>query len=105
MEDELKTVAGQTEEIKSNWIAAQGKVQLLEKTKVELEGQARQVAVLKAKNQIDLLDFKIDIVGDHPDDWDEIREMRSTIDAQSERLKRVESIEAKLSNEVFLLRG
>ena len=70
-----------------------------------MEGQARQVAVLKAKNQIDLLDFKIDVVGDDPDDWDEIREMRSTIDAQSERLKRVESTEAKLSNEVFLLRG
>ena len=48
---------------------------------MELEGQARQVAVLKAKNQIDLLDFKIDVVGDDPDDWDEIREMRSTIDA------------------------
>ena len=42
--------------------------------------QAR-FADLKAKNQIDLLDFKIDVVGDDPDDWDEIREMRSTIDA------------------------
>ena len=52
-----------------------------------------------------MLDFKIDVVGDDPDDWDEIREMRSTIDAQSERLKRVETSEAKLSNEVFLLRG
>ena len=52
-----------------------------------------------------MLDFKIDVVGDDPDDWDEIREMRSTIDAQSERLKRVEGSEAKLSNEVFLLRG
>ena len=76
VEDELQTVSGQTEEIKNNWLAAQGKVQLLEKTKVELEGKARQVAVLKAKNQIDLLDFKIDVVGDNPDDWDEIHDMR-----------------------------
>ena len=52
-----------------------------------------------------MLDFKIDVVGDNPDDWDEIREMRSTIDAQSERLKRFESSETKLSNEVFVLRG
>ena len=61
---------------------------------MELEGQARQVAVLKAKNQIDLFDFKIKVVGDNPDDWDEIRDMRSTIDVQTERLQRVETNEA-----------
>ena len=60
--------------------------------------------MLKAKNQIDLLDFKIAVVGDHPDDWDEIRSMRATIDQQERNLQSLTASEASLSEEVRQLR-
>ena len=63
------------------------------------------MAVLKAKNQIDLLDFKIEVVGDNPDDWDEIKDMRSTIDDQTERIQVLEKSDAQLKNEVSFLKS
>ena len=63
------------------------------------------MAVLKAKNQIDLLDFKIEVVGDNPDDWDEIKDMRSTIEDQTERIQVLEKSDAQLKNEVSFLKS
>ena len=63
------------------------------------------MAVLKAKNQIDLLDFKIEVVGDNPDDWDEIRDMRGTIHVQTERIQGLEKSDAQLKSEVQFLRS
>ena len=62
--------------------------------------------ILKAKNSIDLLDFKLKIVGDNsPDDWEEMKRMRSQIEEQSARLAKYETSEAKLSDELKTLRG
>ena len=63
------------------------------------------MAVLKAKNQIDLFDFKIEVVGDNPDDWDEIRDMRGTIHVQTERIQGLEKSDAQLKSEVQFLRS
>ena len=51
------------------------------------------------------MDFKIEVVGDNPDDWDEIREMRSTIHGQTDRIQVLEKSDAQLKNEVQFLRS
>ena len=53
------------------------KVQLLEHTKQQLKEKEKQVSSLKTKNSIDLLDFKVSVVSDQPDDWEEIKELRA----------------------------
>ena len=53
------------------------KVQLLEHTKQQLKEKEKQVSTLKTKNSIDLLDFKVSVVSDQPDDWEEIKELRA----------------------------
>jgi len=60
---------------------------------------------LKAKNSIDLLDFKVSVVGDSPDDWDEIKSMRQQVTEQTARLNKYERSETKLIEEVKLLRN
>lgn len=61
--------------------------------------------MLKAKNSIDLLDFKVSVVGDSPDDWDEIKSMRTQVKDQTARLNKYERSETKLIEEVKLLRN
>ena len=60
---------------------------------------------MKAKNSIDLLDFKVSVVGDSPDDWDEIKSMRQQVTEQTARLNKYERSETKLIEEVKLLRN
>ena len=55
----------------------QSKVQLLEHTKEQLEEKERQVLRLKTQNSLDLLDFKVSVVGDQPDDWEEMKRMQA----------------------------
>jgi len=56
------------------------KVRHLQATKEQLEHKTQEVAMLKTKNQMDLLDFKIRVVGDSTyDDWDEMKRMQALI--------------------------
>ena len=52
-------------------------MQVLEAAKSELETKNKEVAVLKAKNSLDLLDFQLSVVGDTTEDWEEIKQSRA----------------------------
>ena len=61
----------------------------------------KEVAELRAKNQIDLLDFRVRVVGDSTiDDMDQMEEMRQTIDDQQARLDQLQRSEGKLISEL-----
>ena len=77
MQTELAQVYTEQEEIKLRHGESQDEIRRLKSFNTELQSAAKLVPILKAKNQLDLFDFKIEVIGDCPDDWDEIKRMEA----------------------------
>lgn len=83
VENELSKIVGEQEVIKANLQEERGRVRQLEGTKEQLQHKVKEVAQLKAKNAMDLLDFRVRIVGDSTlDDLDQMEEMQQKIEEQ-----------------------
>ena len=83
VENELSKIVGEQEVIKANLQEERGRVRQLEGTKEQLQHKVKEVAQLKAKNAMDLLDFRVRIVGDSTlDDLDQMEEMQLKIEEQ-----------------------
>ena len=78
----------------------------LEGTKEQLQHKVKEVAELKAKNAMDLLDFKVRVVGDSTlDDLDQMEEMQQKIEEQQARMDQYQRSEGKLIAELKQLRN
>ena len=106
VENELSKIVGEQEVIKANLQEERGRVRQLEGTKEQLQHKVKEVAQLKAKNAMDLLDFKVRVVGDSTlDDLDQMEEMQQKIEEQQARMDQYQRSEGKLIAELKQLRN